>query len=122
MKDGRKTWAGAAYAPLLCLQWRTEDVLTFRGKQEPTMQIRRWYLCAFFVAIIAIVAPQLSTPRLPGQQPGPAAPKKRCVGISTSLLRSQNPVITRVYRVFDDGSVETYDDGAPGAKWSALGM
>lgn len=46
---------------------------------------------------------------------------KRCVGIATAALRSENPVITRVYRVFDDGTVETYDDGAPGAKWTPIG-
>jgi hypothetical protein len=47
---------------------------------------------------------------LPAQQArGPAA-AKRCVGIKSTILRSQNPVVTRVDRVFDDGTVETTTD------------
>ena len=46
-------------------------------------------------------------------QPAP----RRCVGVATAVLRTDNPVIVRIYRVFDDGAVETYDDGAPGAAW-----
>jgi hypothetical protein len=83
------------------------------------MTIRRLLAVSLFIAAIVLVASQLSL--LPAQQPGRAAAQKRCIGISTSVLRSQNPVVTRLYRVFDDGSVETYDDGAPGAKWTELG-
>ena len=50
---------------------------------------------------------------------------RRCVGISTALIKS-NPAVIRVYRAFDDGSVEIFDDGASapsptGAKWAKLG-
>ncbi len=44
-----------------------------------------------------------------------------CVGVATARLRSDNPVIARVYRVFSDGTVETYDHGAPNANWTRLG-
>jgi hypothetical protein len=57
-----------------------------------------------------------------GAEPRQAVPARGvCVGISTATLRTQDPVITRVYRVFADGTVETYDDGAPGAKWTQIG-
>jgi hypothetical protein len=84
------------------------------------MTIRHLFVLSHFIAAIVLVASQLSL--LPAQQLGQAAAQKRCIGISTSVLRSQNPVVTRLYQVFDDGSIETDDDGAPGAKWTALGM
>jgi hypothetical protein len=83
------------------------------------MSIRHLFALTLLIALVVLVAPQLS--RLPAQQPGRPAVQKRCIGIGTSALRSQNPVVTRLYRIFDDGSVETYDDGAPGAKWTELG-
>jgi hypothetical protein len=83
------------------------------------MTIRHLVALSLFIALIVLLASQLAL--LPAQQPGRGADPKRCIGIATSVLRSQNPVITRLYRVFDDGSVETYDDGAPGAKWTELG-
>lgn len=55
------------------------------------------------------------------QVQGPPA-QKRCVGIATAILRTENPVVTRVYRVYEDGSVETYDDGAPAARWTPIGQ
>jgi hypothetical protein len=87
--------------------------------KDLAMTIRNPLAVSLFIALIVFVAAQLSL--LPAQQSAPAGAPKRCIAISTSVLRSQNPVITRVYRIFDDGSVETYDDGAPGAKWTALG-
>jgi hypothetical protein len=62
----------------------------------------------------------LSSPPSLAQQGQPPA-EKRCVGIATAILRTENPVITRVYRVFEDGTVETIDDGAPGARWTPIG-
>jgi hypothetical protein len=85
------------------------------------MSIRHLLTTALLGILVGLAALPWSTSQLPAQQAAPAAAQKRCVGISTSVLRSQNPVITRLYRVFDDGSVETYDDGASGAKWTALG-
>ena len=73
------------------------------------------------VVFLGVVALCGIAPMLPAQQAGGFAPPKRCIGITSSVLRAQNPVITRVYRVFDDGSIETYVDGAPGAKWTQLG-
>ena len=55
-------------------------------------------------------------------QQGGLPARKRCVGIATAILRSENPVVTRVYRAYDDGTVEIYDDGAPGAKWTPMGQ
>ncbi|HJS07423.1 MAG TPA: hypothetical protein VJ809_07170 [Pirellulales bacterium] len=83
------------------------------------MSIRRLFALTIAIILVVLVTAQLSL--LPAQQPERAAAQKRCIGIATSVLRSQNPVVTRLYRVFDDGSVETYDDGAPGARWTELG-
>jgi hypothetical protein len=85
------------------------------------MRSRRLLVVAGLTALIGLALPQLATPLLPAQQGRGTPAAKRCVGITSSILRSQNPVVTRIYRVFDDGTVETYDDGAPGAKWTQLG-
>jgi hypothetical protein len=84
------------------------------------MRCRNLLVVALFAVFFTCLGSALFTPPSPAQQIGGAAAPKRCVGISASVLRAQNPVITRVYRVFEDGTVETYDDGAPGAKWTAL--
>ncbi len=58
-----------------------------------------------------------------GQQPRTQADNasRRCIGITSSILR-QSPTITRVYRAFDDGAVESFDDGNPQAKWTPIGQ
>lgn len=48
-------------------------------------------------------------------------PDRVCVGMAVANLRSESPVITRVYRVFSDGTIESFDDGPPDAKWRTLG-
>jgi hypothetical protein len=48
------------------------------------------------------------------------ASSRRCVGVATATLRTGDPVITRIYRAYDDGTIETYDDGALDAKWTAI--
>jgi hypothetical protein len=85
------------------------------------MRCRQLFVVAGLTALIGLAAAEHGATLLPAQQAGGPAGPKRCVGISALVLRYQNPVVTRVYRVFDDGSVETYDDGAPGAAWNALG-
>jgi hypothetical protein len=69
---------------------------------------------------IAAIWAYSSGPSLAQQQRPPA--QKRCVGIAAAILRTGNPVITRVYRVYEDGSVETFDDGATGSKWTPMGQ
>jgi hypothetical protein len=96
---------------------RQEQALSY---QEIAMRCRHLIVVAV-VMFVGLVALYGIAPLLPAQQAGGFAAPKRCIGITSSVLRAQNPVITRVYRVFDDGSVETYDDGAPGAKWTQLG-
>ena len=51
---------------------------------------------------------------------GTQAPAKRkCVGITAVKL---NQRVVRVYRAFEDGSVEILDDGGnPQATWQAIG-
>jgi hypothetical protein len=71
------------------------------------------------VCVSVYAAWALSPPRLSAQ--GPLATKPKCVGIATAILRAENPVVTRVYRVFEDGTVETYDDGAPNPRWTQIG-
>lgn len=71
------------------------------------------------LAVAYLIAGNLSRPA--DAQQAELLGNKRCVGIATATLRRENPVVTRVYRIFDDGTVETYDDGAPDAKWRALG-
>jgi hypothetical protein len=79
-------------------------------------------LAVFGLIVLTVFAlPHFAAQLLPAQQGRGGAAGKRCVGITASVLRSQNPVITPVYCIFDDGSVETYDDGAQGAKWMQLG-
>jgi hypothetical protein len=98
------------------------------NRSEPTgsilgrtaMNFRRLALSLLFSVICLGALWTFNSRPSPAQQPERPM-QKRCVGIATATLRTENPVITRVYRVFDDGSVETYDDGAPEAKWSPLG-
>jgi hypothetical protein len=86
---------------------------TLKAQKETKMPSRRLLIVIGLIVLIGLALPYLATPLLPAQQGrGPGA-AKRCVGITSSVLRMQNPVVTRVYRVFEDGTVETYDDGAP---------
>ena len=79
-------------------------------------------LCASIVAVVVVAFSGVGLTQPRGVPEGPGGGRHGpCVGITTATLRAQDPVITRVYRVYADGTVETYDDGAPGAKSTAMG-
>ena len=85
------------------------------------MNPRRTFFALIVAVLVLILAPvSLPQPRGAGDSPG-RGERGPCVGVTTAVLRAPNPVITRVYRAFADGSVETYDDGSPDAKWTPLG-
>jgi hypothetical protein len=72
------------------------------------------------LALLLAAWAALAQPRRGDAPPAAAAPVRRCVGVSTSVIRAENPVVTRIYRAFEDGTVETYDDGAPEPRWRSI--
>jgi hypothetical protein len=71
----------------------------------------------------AVVLLALAAGYVAGQHPSTgrgAEDRRQCVGVATAVLR-QNPTVTRVYRAFDDGTIESFDDGNPQAQWTQLG-
>lgn len=58
-----------------------------------------------------------STSTSAAEQPADRA-KPACVGVTSVML---NPRVIRVYRAFDDGTVEAFDDGVADSTWKKVG-
>jgi hypothetical protein len=54
----------------------------------------------------------------PQERPLGQLPKGKCVGITTERLGER---VVRVYRAFEDGTVEAWDDGGDAQGWTRVG-